>query len=131
MLGRKQEKGVGVRDIFRKGPEMVAPNIRPGILIPGVGQQAIQRETPAHTEPPVQAGTACWNFCQWQTPAMSVPSTKGVRSPMTRVGVTEILNSPFHFIMMSFSLHLNSLTRPVAIVLDGTISGAVDSKHEK
>lgn len=37
---------------------MVAPNIRPGIPIPGAGQQAIQRETPAHTEPTVQAGTA-------------------------------------------------------------------------
>ena len=130
MLGRKQ-KGVGVGDIFRKGPEMVVPNIRSGIPIPGVGQQAIQRETPAHTEPPVQAGTACWNFCRWQTPAVSVPSTKGVSRPMTGVGVTEILNSPFHFIVMSFSLHLNSLMRPVAIVLDSTISGAVDSKQEK
>ena len=50
---------------------------------------------------------------------------------MTWAGVTEILNSMFHFIVMSFSLHLNSLTWPVAIVLDSTISGAGDSKQEK
>lgn len=60
---------------------------------------------------------------------MSVPSTKGVSSPVTWAGVTEILNSMFHFIVMSFSLHLNSLIWSVAIVLDSTILGAVDSKQ--